>query len=197
MGNMPIPAIILAAGSSSRLGHPKQLVRMAGESLLERTVRIATLAGVSPVFVVLGANRDSILSSVPLQGASIVFNEHWSTGVASSIHAGLHQAGLTVPACAGALFLTCDQPRVTPAHLQEMIRAFHTAPQPLIVASAYAGALGTPAIFPRSVFSFLFTLQGDRGARSILAHPPCPVVQVELPGGEIDIDEPADLPQLG
>ena len=76
------------------------------------------------------------------------------------------------------------------------MQSFATQPTPSIVASSYAGAKGVPAIFPRSVFPDLHALRGDKGARSLLAEPPCPVIALPFPGGELDIDLPADLAQL-
>jgi molybdenum cofactor cytidylyltransferase len=77
-----------------------------------------------------------------------------------------------------------------------LIETFRAQPEPAIVASQYAGIVGTPAAFPRQVFADLLKLRGDKGARSLLANPPCPLIAVPFPGGEVDIDEPADLSLL-
>src|SRR5580658_48652 len=88
---MPVAAIILAAGASRRLGQPKQLVGFAGETLLERALRLAKEANASPVLVVLGANFAPICASIPLDKAIPVLNERWELGMASSIQVGLHE----------------------------------------------------------------------------------------------------------
>jgi molybdenum cofactor cytidylyltransferase len=100
------------------------------------------------------------------------------------------------PEASGALVMSCDQPRLTAKHLRALFKSFSEQATPSIVASTYSGVQGVPAIFPRSVFSELRALRGDRGARSLLIEPPCPVIAVPFAGGELDIDLPADLAQL-
>jgi CTP:molybdopterin cytidylyltransferase MocA len=123
-------------------------------------------------------------------------NEVWERGIASSIHAGLGMLKMFAANAPGVLILTCDQPRLTSAHLARILGMFLAQPESAIVASAYGETVGTPAIFPRSVFPELRALEGDTGARAILKNPPCPVIEVPFPGGEIDIDTPADLESL-
>jgi molybdenum cofactor cytidylyltransferase len=193
---MPVAAIILAAGASRRLGQPKQLVVLAGEALLERALRLAKEANASPVLVVLGANFAPICASIPLDKAIPVLNDQWEQGMASSIHVGLHELDVRAPESPGSLIMTCDQPRLTSDHLRALIASFTAQPDPAIVASFYANTPGIPAVFPRAVFSSLHALRGDKGARSLLVKPPCPVVTIPFEGGEVDIDLPADLAKL-
>jgi molybdenum cofactor cytidylyltransferase len=94
------------------------------------------------------------------------------------------------------LILSCDQPRLSAAHLRALIEAFAVQSQPTIVASAYAGVHGVPAVFPRRVFADLLALKGDKGARALLVKPLCPVIALAFEGGEEDIDQPGDLAQL-
>ncbi len=193
---MPVAAIILAAGASRRLGQPKQLVGFAGEALLERALRLAKEAGASPVLVVLGANFAPICASIPFKEAIPVFNEKWEQGMATSIHAGLHEADVRAPESVGALVMSCDQPRLSAEHLRALLHAFAAQDKPTIIASTYAGGYGIPAVFPRSAYPKLHALHGDKGARSLLVKPPCPVVAFPFEGGEIDIDLPEDLAHL-
>jgi molybdenum cofactor cytidylyltransferase len=193
---MPVAAILLAAGASRRLGQPKQLLVHERETLLGRAVRLAGESGAAPVFVVLGGHFERICAAVSFGSASPVFNEQWEKGIASSIHAGLHAMDIGAPNAAGALILSCDQPRLTGEHLRALIETFTAQPEPAIVASAYAGVHGIPAVFPRAVFDDLLGLQGDRGARALLVNPPCPVIGVPFAGGEVDIDVPEDLARL-
>jgi CTP:molybdopterin cytidylyltransferase MocA len=186
---MPVAAIIVAAGASTRLGQPKQLVRIDGEPLLQRAIRCAQQAGVSPVFVVLGADRELIRNAIDFGAASIVVSENWEEGLSSSIRAGVQAA----EGSAGLLLMTCDQPRVTAEHLRAMIEKFEGRPEPVLVASTYAGVRGTPAIFPREAEGALLALRGDRGAHVLLQQSPWPVISLPLEGGEIDIDTPDDL----
>jgi CTP:molybdopterin cytidylyltransferase MocA len=188
-----VAAVVLAAGASRRLGQPKQLLMLDGETLLARSVRLAREAGAAHVIVVVGAQAESIGAVVPAASATMVTNEDWEQGIASSIHAGVKALDA---ASNGALILACDQPRLTAGHLRGLIEIFAAQSAPTIVASTYAGVLGIPAVFPREVFPQLLALSGDKGARSLLMHPPCPLNAVPFDGGELDIDEPDDLTQI-
>lgn len=191
-----VAAIVLAAGASRRLGQPKQLLVLGGETLLARSIRLASEAGAGPVFVVLGAHHESIRAVVALNDAIAVVNENWEQGIASSIHAGLNELEALAQDARGALILSCDQPRLTAARLRALIEIFAAQTEPSIVASAYAGVQGIPAVFPRCAFPDLLALSGDKGARALLAQPPCPLIALSFEGGEVDIDQPADLAEL-
>ena len=193
---MSVAAIIVAAGSSSRLGRPKQLVLVDGEPLLERAIRCAVGAGAEPVFVVLGAHRQTIQDVIDLGSARVLVNDDWEEGLASSIRTGVKAVDAGTVA-AGVLLMTCDQPRVTAEHLLKMIDGFNAQAGTAVIASIYAGARGTPAIFPRAMYGDLLELQGDKGARGLLAKASLPVLEIQLEGGEIDVDRPEDLAQFG
>jgi molybdenum cofactor cytidylyltransferase len=194
--NNSVAAIILAAGASRRLGQPKQLLVYGGETLLARSIRLADEAGVSPVVVIIGAHHERIRAAVALDGVNLVINENWGQGIASSIHAGLGALDEVGCAASGVLILGCDQPRLTAAHLRALIEMFTAQAKPCIVASAYAGVHGIPAVFPRFAFSHLLALSGDRGARALLEKPPCLLIAQPFEGGEVDIDQPDDLAEL-
>ena len=190
---MTVPAIILAAGASRRLGHPKQLVRIEGETLLVRTIRVVCEAGADPVSVVLGANRERIESGIDLSNVRLVANSAWEQGIATSIHAGIQALLSLSPDATAALLLVCDQPKLTAEHLRALIADYEQSAGAAIVASRYAGMAGIPAIFPASQFADLLALRGDTGARILLRNPKCEVIEIEFAGGETDIDTPADL----
>ncbi|MBS1802056.1 MAG: nucleotidyltransferase family protein [Acidobacteria bacterium] len=189
-----VPAVIIAAGSSSRLGQPKQLLVFKGETLLQRAIRIAHEAGAAPIFVVLGAHHSQIESGLD-PSAIVVTNPEWQQGMATSIRAGIHALDIKEPQPAGVLLLLCDQPAVTPDHLRRMLTAFQRDPV-TAVASVYAGRRGIPALFPRNAFPDLLGLRGDHGARGLLADPERAVIEVPLENGELDIDRPEDLAHL-
>jgi CTP:molybdopterin cytidylyltransferase MocA len=191
-----IAAIVLAAGASKRLGQPKQLLRFNGETLLERAIRIAGESGTTPVIVVVGAHHEQISSSINFGDATAVVNPLWEQGIASSIHAGLAAVERLAPASHGVLMLPCDQLHLTADCLRALLSTFSAQVEPSIAASSYADTLGIPAIFPRAAFQQLLALVGDTGARTLFLNPPCPVVTIPFVGGEIDIDEPADLDLL-
>jgi molybdenum cofactor cytidylyltransferase len=193
---MSVAAIILAAGASRRLGQPKQLLKYRGETLLERALRLAGEAGAAPVLVVLGAQFETIRATVSFNDAITVYNEQWQQGLSSTIHAGIRALAEHAPHATGALLMGCDQPRLTASHLRALLVSFAVQTTPSIVFSSYAGARGIPAVFPRGVFDHLQALEGDRGARSLLAQPVCPVIELPFDGGEVDIDQAADLAHL-
>ncbi len=193
---MTIPAIVLAAGGSSRLGRPKQLVEVGGETLLARTMRAAREANAEPVLVVLGAHAERIRAMVSMENVAVVLNPDWRQGIASSIRAALRALAACAPDAAGVAMLTCDQPRLTGTHLRMLFERFDASADMEIVASAYDGVRGIPAVFPRTLFSRLLALKGDKGAKGILADPHQTVTEVPFAGGEIDIDLPGDLNRL-
>ena len=178
-----IAAIVLAAGASRRLGEPKQLVKLGNENLLERTVRVAREAGLAPIVAVLGFQSDRILANSTLGDASIVVNHQWEEGMASSIRVGVGTAHTLAPELEGFIILACDQPAVTPQHLQSIASAT------TVTASSYAGRCGVPAYFPAASLEQLMELSGDAGARELLQA----ANSIELPHGELDVDTPGDL----
>jgi len=193
---MSVAAIVLAAGGSRRLGQPKQLLAYRGETLLNRAIRIASESGASPVLAVLGAEFESIRRSIQSPTAIPVHNDRWRQGMGSSIAAGMRALAVCAPDAEAVLLMSCDQPRLTAEHLQALIVAFASQALPAIAASAYAGVNGVPAVFPRQTFDQLRGLRGDKGARSIIERATGPVVAVEFPDGDVDIDTPKDLPKL-
>lgn len=182
-----IPAVILAAGASRRLGRPKQLVLLDGETLLRRAVR-AALAGCAPVLVVVGSQAAEIEASLAGMPVRVVANPEWQEGMAASIRAGIRALPGDAPA---ALFLVCDQTAVDGALVGRLLAVRRAHPE-AVVACAYGNARGTPSLFPARCFPQLLKLQGDRGARDLLAGPD--VLTVPFPEGVADVDTPADLP---
>lgn len=190
-GPVSVAAIILAAGGSSRLGQPKQLLPLAGEPLLSRFIRIAREAGCEPVIVVLGASAEAIADDSSVQqslaAATVVVNFEWEEGIASSIRSGVAALRALSPhGLAGVLLMTCDQPAVTAAHLRAL------SASGALTASAYSGRSGVPAYFPAATLAALEQLTGDSGARTLLHT----ATAIPLAGGELDIDTPADLARL-
>lgn len=183
---MKTAAVVLAAGASVRLGEPKQLVRLAGETLLERTIRTAREAGCSPVVVVLGASYVEILAHSQLGDAIPVINDKWKQGMASSIRLGVRALGFVAKEVDGVVLMTCDQPAATAGHLRALMMTGEAT------ASVYAGRRGVPAYLPAAAFEQLMKLRGDTGARDLLRD----AEAVALRGGELDIDTAEDLSEV-
>jgi CTP:molybdopterin cytidylyltransferase MocA len=180
---MGIGAVVLAAGASKRLGEPKQLVRLGSETLLERAVRVAREAECLPVVVVVGADYANVLVHSVLGDLVTVINDRWEEGMASSIRLGVRALGIAAKDAEGVVLMTCDQPAVTAEHLSRlMLRAE-------MKASRYAGRNGVPVFFSAKYFDKLMKLEGDAGARELLAE----ARYEELRDGELDVDTQADL----
>ncbi len=181
-------AVVLAAGASRRLGRPKQLERVGGESLMRRAAEAAIAAGCDPVLVVLGHDADRLAAEVDDLAVRVVTAGDWEEGMSASLRAGI----AAVPEGAGAaLLMVCDQPAVTADHLRRLLAA-HAASTLPAAASAYAGVVGVPAVLDRALFAELLAVKGDTGARTVLRRDPSRVVVVPLPGGEVDVDRPGD-----
>jgi molybdenum cofactor cytidylyltransferase len=187
----PVAAVILAAGGSTRLGRPKQLLLYKGSTLVRRIADAALVAGCEEVVVVLGAAADSVrgaLDSLPLR---FIENAAWATGMGSSIACAI---GALDAECA-ALVVTCDQPFVTGEHLGKLVLLYQRGVS-AIVASEYKHTLGVPALFAPSIFPELLALDPSAGAKAVLRRDPDRVAAVPLEKGEIDIDTEADYAAL-
>ncbi|HEY0307609.1 MAG TPA: nucleotidyltransferase family protein [Acidobacteriaceae bacterium] len=190
---MRTAAVLLAAGASTRLGQPKQLVTIDGESLLSRSIRIAFESGIDEVFVVLGAQAGTLRQHLANSTkAELVENPDWQQGMATSIHAGVRAALAHQPPPQAIILLTCDQPAVTPFHLVQLQLLADEDP-PRIAASTYADRIGVPAVFPQQYFSELLALTGDTGARSLLRAHAADLETLSLEHGELDLDTPESL----
>ncbi|MGF7217897.1 molybdenum cofactor cytidylyltransferase [Spirosoma lacussanchae] len=189
---MTVATLLLAAGSSSRLGQPKQLVQHEGQSLVRRMAGMALSVPTAPVVVVIGANADLVraeLTDVPVQ---TVVNADWSEGMGSSLRAGL--TALADQPIDAFLVLLTDQPHVTPDLLRQLIRTRQETGKG-IVACQYGEAdhLGVPALFDRRYLPVFRQLTGDAGARKLIRQytDDCAIVPFAL--GAIDLDTPQDL----
>lgn len=183
---------MLAAGGSSRLGRPKQLVRYKHRPLIARAVAAAAAVAPERVVVVLGADALRLRLVLRRLGERVtcVQNRRWKAGIASSLQAGL--AALPARARAALVVLT-DQPGVDVRALARVARAWRERPGHPVV-STYGAGVGVPAILPRPLWRRAAALEGDVGARTILATER--VIRVALPEAELDIDTAEDLTKL-
>ena len=186
---------MLAAGSSSRMGRPKQLLSHNGKSLLEHTVDSANDAEANPVVVVLGANAELLENIVDEKKVHIVENKEWKEGMASSIRCGLQTLLHIAPSSDAVIIMVCDQPYVSASLLNELIAAQNKTGKQ-IVTSKYENTIGPPALFYKSIFPELLELKGDAGARKIVEQHTNEIATVLFTKGNIDIDTEADYKAL-
>jgi len=191
-----IGAVLLAAGGSSRMGRPKQLLRYRGSSLVRRAARAALDAGCAPLIVVLGAAAEPVRAELAGLPVETVVNAGWAGGVSGSIRLGVARLSLDPRPIRAAVLLACDQPRLDATVLARLMVAFDGRSGSR-VACAYGDTVGVPALFERAWFPRLTRLGGDRGAKTLLAECPALLATVPWPEGAIDVDSPEDLPALG
>jgi len=188
-------AVILAAGCSSRMGSPKQILQFRGMSLLRRAALAALDAGCSPVVVVTGARAE--LSRRELDGLDVreALNPHWETGMASSIGAGLEGLLGADPDVDAAVLMLCDQPHVTPDVISGLVAAHRATGKP-VIASTYGGGFGVPALFGKPLFAELTRLEGRAGAKQVIERYASEAHFLPFRGGEVDVDTPDDFSRL-
>jgi molybdenum cofactor cytidylyltransferase len=184
-----VGAVVLAAGGSSRLGQPKQLLKFRGETLIRRVVRAAAEAGCDPIVVVAGETDAAIREELGGTRATIVQNPEWQLGLGTSIRRGLREIGESVDA---VVLLTCDQALVDRRVIAQLITAQEKTGKP-IIASSYGNTLGVPALFERSCFEALLALPVDSGAKKIIEEQADNVASIPFEDGAIDIDTPEDF----
>lgn len=181
---------MLAAGASTRLGQPKQLVHLGGRPALQTVVGTAQ-AIADQVTVILGSRAADITRLLQHSSATVLINRQWQEGLASSIRCGISSLG---PGCEAVMILLGDQVAVNVNDLKRLIDAWQG--QDVIAASVYKAQAGVPAIFPRWCFSELMQLRGDAGAKLLLQRHAHRLVQVPMPNAAIDLDTPEDLKAL-
>jgi molybdenum cofactor cytidylyltransferase len=187
--------IVLAAGSSSRLGKPKQLLEYKGGSLVQFAAGEAIRSCIGPVIVVLGAEAANIKQQLTRQQLHVIENPEWKEGMASSIRCGLTSLQEIDSVCDAAILMVCDQPYVSASLLNELV-ARQKETGKLIITSDYGKNIGPPALFHQQVFQELLQLKGDAGARSVVKNHSNDMATVLFPRGIVDIDTTDDYKSL-
>ncbi len=189
-----IAGIVLAAGTSSRLGRPKQLLLLKERPLTQHVIDAAIAAGLRDVIVILGHQAEDVRAGLDLRPpARAVVNPDYEQGQSSSLRAGLRAAG---PEIRAVLILLGDQPGISSAAIRAVVTAYERTGAPMVRA-AYGDEPGHPVLFDRSVWPELEALEGDRGARDLLSAHPDRVVNVALEGRRpLDVDSWDDFERL-
>ncbi|MUG98632.1 NTP transferase domain-containing protein [Scytonema sp. UIC 10036] len=187
-----IGLILLAAGASTRMGTPKQLLQYQQQSLLRHMVEVALASVCNPVIVVLGAYAELIRPEVESSNVRIVENDRWSEGMSTSIQSGMEALNDDVEA---VVLMLCDQPFVSTQTINQLVNVFQ-ATDGQIVASEYGGVQGVPALFKRNLFAELLTLSGAAGARQVIKQNAEKVFSLPFPNGIFDLDTRNDYEQF-
>lgn len=190
-----IGVVILAAGSSSRLGRPKQLVKFKDKPLLQHVIDTIDPYRFSPSLLVLGANSDQVLKSINPKNVTISRNENWSEGIASSIRLGVSESMKLIDTLDGILFLLSDQPFVSRELIEKLLES-HMNGNQQITACSYNDNIGVPAIFGSQFFPELLELKGDVGAKKIITQNIESVETITFEHGSFDVDTEEDVHKL-
>ncbi len=179
--------LVLAAGGSSRLGRPKQLLPYRGATLLDAVLATARASPFDRLLVALGGARDDVRAAVDLGGTDVVVNEAFGTGCSSSVAASV---GALDPRCDVLVLMLGDQPGVTVAAVEALLEGRGDAP---LAVCRYDDGRGHPFAFGRAVFGELRELRGDKAVWKLLDRRPDDVAEVPVPGPvPLDVDTWAD-----
>lgn len=190
-----IGAVILAAGASTRLGSPKQLLAYRNKNLLQHTIDAVSVSAVGHITLVVGAHAEQILPHITMGRCHMIRNENWEEGLSSSIRYGLSSAMTQKPSMEAVIFVLCDQPYLTSAIIDAIILKFRSSQKP-IVNCKYGDGYGPPTLFSSTLFPFLLKLNGNDGAKSIVRQYASDVDFIDFPGGASDIDTLDDYKNL-
>jgi molybdenum cofactor cytidylyltransferase len=191
---MNIGCLILAAGSSSRLGRPKQLLKYNQKTLIENTISTVLAAEISPIYVALGSDFELIRDAIHNCPVKIIHHHAWQEGIGSSIRTGISYMENENHFDA-ILIMLCDQPHIGSEHLKDLIRAF-SQKEKSIIATGYGKHTGVPALFDRKIFPSLKELSGDKGAKDIINKNSDDIYVINFEQAAIDIDTPEDFNNL-
>ncbi len=187
--------IILAAGSASRMGKPKQLLSYRGSSLISHAVEVGFNSVCKPVVVVLGAYAEQIKPTINKFPVQIVENAHWKTGMSSSIRAGITAIKENNPKLDAVMIALADQPLISTTVFNQLVESYQERKN-IIIASTYNDVIGVPALFSSVLLPELINLEGDRGAKALIKKYQDEVLSIAIPEAAIDIDTPEDYQKL-
>jgi molybdenum cofactor cytidylyltransferase len=188
-----VVGILLAAGSSTRLGKPKQLLKIGKENLVERSCRVLIESNVVDRLLVLGDKAQDISQTISKSPVKIIVNPEYQKGMGSSIKLALSYLGKIEKKFNGFLILNVDQPAVNVSHIQKMLFQFEKHSAQKIISSFYADHTGVPVVFPIKYLATCLQIRNDEGCHMILKENPKQIFSIALPDGERDIDTDEDI----
>jgi molybdenum cofactor cytidylyltransferase len=190
-----VAAVVLAAGRSTRMGaQNKLLADVGGVPMVRRVVETALGSKARPVVVVTGHQAADVRAALSGLDVRLIDNPDYATGLAGSLKAGIR----AVPAeCDGALILLGDMPRISAEHVDRLVEAFAAASESIAV-PVHEGRQGNPVLWPRRYFAELLQLEGDAGAKRLIATHSDDVRNVDLGTDAIfaDVDTPEALARV-
>ena len=184
--------LILAAGKSSRMGSPKQLLPYQNTTLLGCAIEHAKNSKASAVFCVLGANAIRIKKSIEKNNVKIIINKEFQHGLSTSIIAGINH--LKDKNFDSVLIMLADQPNVNANYLNKLLTASEEDKN-VIIASCYPNKVGVPAVFSKLYFNQLLQLKGDKGAKDLLNNQSSKIIKLNA-NNLLDIDTIQDYQKL-
>jgi len=182
-----IITIILAAGSSKRMGAVKQLLPWGGSTLIGHAIEQSLNSDANEVYVVLGAHYEQIKKKIDNYPVAIIKNEGWESGMGTSISVAVNYILNKHKPLNGLLITLSDQPLIDYSHLNVLIKTFRENQFNLITAVQYGAKKGVPAVFPKAYFKHLLKLGQDFGARDLL-NASTPILSVNLGQNILDLD---------
>jgi molybdenum cofactor cytidylyltransferase len=184
-----IPILLLAAGSSSRMGQPKQLLPWEENTLIEHQIQ-TLLKTEHPVNVVLGSNPNLIIPVIEKFPVTIAINTDWESGMGSSISFGINKMIQKFQDASGVLITLLDQPMITSSYIKKMLAAFSPNSNQILVSHSSLGWTGVPVLFDRCYFAELAELQNEEGAKKIVKRHEENVIQLDAGELQEDMDTP-------
>jgi len=191
-----IAILIMAAGNSSRMGRPKQLLKWKNTNLLDHTISKAIRLKPGKVFVVLGANANMIIPEIRSKEVNLLINQSWENGLGSSISMGVSTILETYPDIKGVLIMLADQPLIGFDHYLNLLDAFSSGSKGIIATKYSDEKLGAPALFESTYFRELCGLSSDFGAKQLFNKYPGHVISIKNEQSKLDIDTQGQYDQL-
>ena len=192
-----VGVVLLAAGSSSRMGHNKMMFIHKGKTLLESAIQSAMNSKAEPVVVVSGANREQNETLINKHNVDLVFNENWESGIGSSLKCGLDKLMKNNKNLQAVIISVCDQPYLSSEVFDQLIDKYIQTGKP-IIASSYGNAIGVPVLYDKAFFDDLKRIPDDRGAKQNIVDNASDetIATIQFEGGDVDIDTVEDIKKM-
>jgi molybdenum cofactor cytidylyltransferase len=188
-----VAGVLLAAGTSSRMGTNKLFVELGGTTVLRRAALTAGAAGLDPILVVLGHESSRAQAELAGLSCSSIFNPEYARGMNTSLRAGISALPESAPA---AVVLLADMPFVTPEMIRQLVGQWRRGNVPLVV-SVYEDVVAPPILYPRRLFPELRALDGDGCGKAVVKRHRGEALEVSWPASALtDLDLPADIERV-